>query len=237
MRIVAILPAYNEEAAVARVVAAVRAQGLPVIVVDDCSTDRTSECAGSAGASVVRHDVNRGKGSAVLTGVAEARRLGFTYTLLMDADGQHDPAEIPLFLKAAPGADIVLGSRMHNPAGMPLLRHLTNRTMSIIISGLAHRRITDSQSGYRLVAIEVWDTVPVGSSRFDMESEFLITACRAGFRLTEVPIKTIYGNEVSKINPWIDTGRFFRLLWRLSLSRPWCQARKARRTRANRTSA
>ncbi|MBN1808572.1 MAG: glycosyltransferase family 2 protein [Planctomycetes bacterium] len=227
MNVVTLLPAYNEKAAVARVVSAVRLHHLPVIVVDDCSSDDTSSLARGAGARVVCHDVNRGKGQAVLTGVAEARRLGYSHTLVMDADGQHDPGEIPLFLDAAPAADIVLGSRMRNPAGMPLLRLATNRSMSTLISWIAHHRITDTQSGYRLVSMDVWDCVPVFSARFDMESEFLITACRAGFTLAEVPISTIYGDEKSKINPFVDTYRFFRLLFRLLLRKPWVAARRS----------
>jgi len=229
MKPAAVIPAYNEAASISRVVEGVKKHGLPVIVVDDCSDDDTAGRAREAGAMVVCHETNRGKGQAVLSGVAEARRRGFTHTLLLDGDGQHDTELVPRFLAAGMTADMVLGSRMHDPSGMPFIRRLTNRSMSIVVSWFAGVRITDSQSGYRMISMAAWDAVPVFSSRFDMESEFLITACRAEFSLREVPITTIYGDEKSKISPWKDTWRFFRLLWRLSTRRPWREARRRRK--------
>ncbi len=216
MRTCAVIPAYNEEARVADVVKGVLAQGPDAIVVDDCSSDATSVRAREAGADVVRHEVNRGKGGALRTGFARAVELGYDAAVTLDADGQHDPKEIPRLLEAAAGADIVLGTRMGDVSTMPRVRLWTNRFTSWVVSRLAGTRITDSQSGYRLLRRRVLARVEYSASRFDAESEILTKACRMGFRLVEVPITTIYGDEKSKIHPVADAVRFFRMVWRLS---------------------
>lgn len=216
MKVCAVIPAYNEETAVAEVVRGVLAQGLDAMVVDDCSSDATSARAREAGAEVVRHEVNRGKGEALRTGFARAVELGYDAVVTLDADGQHDPKEIPRLLEAAPRADIVVGSRMAEVSTMPLVRLWTNLFTSWVVSRLAGARITDSQSGYRLLKRRVFERVKYSSSRFDAESEILVKACRMGFRVIEVPISTIYGDEKSKIHPFVDTVRFFRMVRRLS---------------------
>lgn len=216
MKVCAVIPAYNEETAVAEVVRGVLAQGLDAMVVDDCSSDATSARAREAGAEVVRHEVNRGKGEALRTGFARAVELGYDAVVTLDADGQHDPKEIPRLLEAAPRADIVVGSRMAEVSTMPLVRLWTNLFTSWVVSRLAGARITDSQSGYRLLKRRVFERVKYSSSRFDAESEILVKACRMGFRVIEVPTSTIYGDEKSKIHPFVDTVRFFRMVRRLS---------------------
>jgi glycosyltransferase involved in cell wall biosynthesis len=225
-RVLAVVPAYNEERAVATVIEAVLDRGLPLLVVDDASKDRTEQVARqacvehprSAASTVIRHPVNKGKGGAVHTALRFARERGYTHVLVIDADGQHDPAEIPRFTEALrkTGADIVLGSRMRNPKGMPIVRLVSNRFSSLLISVLAGRRITDSQSGYRLMSIRVWDGVRVSTQRYEAESEFLVKACRQGFKYVEVPISTIYADETSTFHPVIDTMRFFGLAARLA---------------------
>ncbi len=217
MKIIALIPCFNEEQHIADVVAGCKKAGLDAIVVDDCSDDGTAAAAEAAGAQVVSHEVNRGKGAAMETGMRTAREAGFDAVLTLDGDGQHSPDDIPKFLAAAEeGApDMVIGTRMGDVSTMPLVRKLTNRFMSWLISKLARTRVTDSQSGFRLVKLSLRDEIKVEGERFDAESEIIIKAGRAGKRIVEVPIQTIYGDERSKINPVRDTIRFIALVIRV----------------------
>ena len=132
----------------------------------------------------------------------------------MDGDGQHDPNEIPRFLKAAqdPRADIIVGSRMENVKDMPRDRLTVNRIGSFLTSLLARQRIPDSQSGYRLVKSKVLKKITLTSQRYDVESEMLIKAGRRGFGIKSIPIKTIYRQEISHFRKFWDTLRFIKLV-------------------------
>ena len=219
MRVCAVIPAYQEEGRIGGVVSeALRYVG-EVIVVDDGSQDRTADEAREAGATVVRHETNLGKGAALLRGFREARAAGFESAVALDADGQHSPAEIPLLLSSIAGADLVLGNRMGTPDEMPLVRRLTNRVMSAIISRLCRQRLADTQTGFRAVRLEPLLALDFEASRFDFESEMLIKMARADARIREVPVTTVYGvGEHSKIRPARDTVRFIKVLLR---SRWW----------------
>lgn len=212
-----IIPAFNEEERVAAVVSGARAVVSRVIVVDDGSSDATAEKARAAGAAVLRHGENRGKGAALHTGLEYALAEGFEAAITVDADGQHDVAEIPAFIEeyVASHADIVVGSRMRDHRGMPIVRAVTNRLTSSVLSLIAGQRITDSQSGFRLIRCATAARLPVLTTRYDAESEIIVRAIRSGMKVSEIPIKTIYGARKSKINPVVDTCRFLRLVWSL----------------------
>jgi len=212
-----VIPAYNEEKRIGEVVRRVREFIEDVVVVDDGSKDGTAQRANEAGAKVLVHGENRGKGAALKTGFEFAVREGFDAVITLDADGQHDPVEIPKFLREAEKNElqIIVGNRMGKPEGMPVVRYLTNRFTSFVISKMSGQRIPDSQSGFRLIRKEVLESLSIESSNFDAESEILIKASLAGFKIGNVPIKTIYrGDERSKINPMVDTVRFFRLVFK-----------------------
>ncbi|MCZ7648397.1 MAG: glycosyltransferase family 2 protein [Planctomycetota bacterium] len=215
--ICAIVPCYNEERSIERVVRSVRRHVGICIVIDDCSTDRTAHLAAKNGARVLRHETNLGKGMALRNGFALAQASGFQAAITLDGDGQHDPDEIPRFLEAyrQGDADIVLGNRMLRSDQMPFVRRTTNRFASWCITRMAGVPIRDSQVGFRLIRLDTWQALRLDGRRFDLESEILIKALRAGARLVEIPIRTIYtGAEESKINPLLDALRFFRVLWR-----------------------
>ncbi len=167
------MPAYNEERHIAEVVRGAREFGLKTLVVDDASADATVERARVAGAEVVRHDRNHGKGVALATGFAWAREHGFTAAVTLDGDGQHDPAEIPLFIDCAErtGAHIVVGSRFLQRDGgirlMPPHRKVTNWFMSRVLSGMAGTRLTDTQSGFRLIRTDAWSRLGLSTGGFD----------------------------------------------------------------------
>lgn len=212
----AVIPAKNAVATVGSVVAGLR-RSVPdvvVIVVDDGSSDETGEAARAAGAVVVRHTVNRGKGAALETGFDEALRRGAEVVLAMDADGQHDPTDAPRLLAALSDADLVIGSREGDRAGMPWLRKATNDVTTWWVSHLAGQRLEDSQSGFRAVRASVLRAVRPRSRRFEYESELLIGAARAGFRIVPVPVPTRYNAPGSHIDPFADTLRFIRLVLR-----------------------
>jgi glycosyltransferase involved in cell wall biosynthesis len=217
-RTAVVIPAYNAAATVARVVAeAARFVGPErVIVVDDGSRDGTAEAARRAGAVVVCHEENRGKGAAIVTGAREARRRGMDWMVTLDADGQHDPMEIPKFWEAQrrTGAAIVLGNRMDNPVGMPRLRRFSNRVTSWIISWRVGQRLPDTQNGFRLLSVDLVLSLPLVTRRYETESEILIRALHRGVRVASVPVKSIYGDEPSSIHPWRDTWRFLWLVLR-----------------------
>jgi len=216
MEICVLIPGYNEEKTIGQVVSKARKIISNVIVVDDGSNDNTSQIAKSAGAIVIRHEVNKGKGAALRTGFQYVLDHNFQAVITMDSDGQHDVNDIPKFLNALyeKKADIVIGSRMKDISTMPAIRKVTNKLTSFIGSILIHQKVDDSQSGFRLITSDVLRSVTLETDRYEMESEILIKASRAGFRITSVPIKTIYGQEKSKINPLIDTYRFIRLVFR-----------------------
>jgi glycosyltransferase involved in cell wall biosynthesis len=212
----AVIPAYNAERHLAGVIDRVARHVARerIIVVDDGSADHTREVAAAAGATVVAHAGNRGKGAAIRTGIARARETGAAFAILLDADGQHNPDEIPAFVarQRETGADMVVGNRLAASANMPWLRKATNHVTSAVVSLLAMRRVPDSQNGYRLVRLEHFRKFPLTTSRYEVESEMIIRAGRAGGRIASVPVQTIYGDERSFINPFVDTGRFLRMV-------------------------
>jgi len=216
MNICLLIPAYNEARTIGQIVAKARKVMDSVVVVDDGSRDATAQIAHDAGALVIKHKVNSGKGAALRTGFQHVLDHGYDAVITMDSDGQHDVDDIPRFLKAfsnsLPG--IILGSRMHDIYTMPAVRKCTNKFTSYVGSLLSHQKLEDSQSGFRLISADVLRTVKLETSGFEMESELLVKASKAGFRIISVPIKTIYGEEVSKINPVLDTYKFLRLLFR-----------------------
>ena len=216
MTIIAFIPAYNEAARIGEVVAQTCRYVDEVIVIDDGSSDDTAAVAERAGAKVIRHELNRGKGSAIVTGLAYFRRAEAEFAVLLDADGQHDPGEIPKFIDAARtlNADVVVGTRMSETRGMPLVRRLTNRFTSWVTSQMVRQTIPDSQCGFRLIRRSVLPHLELGSSHFEIETEVLIQAARGGHKIVDVPIRTIYGNaaRASHIHPLRDTMRFFSLV-------------------------
>jgi len=217
----AVIPAYNEAAHIADVVARARRFTAAVLVVDDGSDDECFRLAEAAGAIVLRHERNLGKGASLQHGLdwaAQSEKYAFAITL--DGDGQHLPEEIPRFLAIAAGYDLLIGNRMAARNNMPRLRWYTNRIMSAIISRLAGVSIPDSQCGFRLIRCAAWPRLIIRSRNFDYESEMLVAAGRAGLRISSVPITTVYGAEKSKIRPVQDTVRFLRLIWRLWRQRP-----------------
>jgi glycosyltransferase involved in cell wall biosynthesis len=215
----ALIPAFNEAGHISGVIQGVSGQ-IPtsnIMVIDDGSSDSTVSEAEATGVEVVRNPVNLGKGATLLKGFAlMSNKPGIQAVFTLDADGQHDPEEISSFITAFRGknADIVIGSRMADTAGMPALRRCTNWSTSAIISLRAGLRIEDTQSGYRLIRLSMMNKLDLVTRNFDLESEILIKAARLGAIIVSVPIATIYGEEKSKINPVVDTWRFLKLVFR-----------------------
>ncbi|MFQ5906764.1 MAG: glycosyltransferase family 2 protein, partial [bacterium] len=142
------------------------------------------------------------------------RNKSYDGVITLDADGQHDPALIPHFLRTAEEGnyDIVIGTRkLEAGTGMPLIRLLTNLTTSLVVSLMSGQKIRDSQSGYRYLSSRVIRNIPLTTSRYQTESEVLIKAGRSGYTIGEVPISTIYSGQKSNINKFIDTVRFIGL--------------------------
>jgi glycosyltransferase involved in cell wall biosynthesis len=213
-----LIPAYDAGAHLAGVLDGI-VRFVPlrsVLVVDDGSRDDTAAVASRAGAEVVRHGENRGKGAALATGLAWARERGFEAVITLDADGQHDPAQIPLFLERFrnENLDLVLGARLARPEGMPAIRLWTNRITTWILSRRVGARLEDSQSGYRLLRTSLVDPDELVTRRYDTESEILIRAGLRGARFGSVPIPSVYGTERSSIRPIRDALGFVRLLVR-----------------------
>ncbi len=220
MTTLVVIPCKNLESEVGEVVRGVLGLNLSldVVVINDGSTDGTSAAAEAAGAHVLQHEVNLGKGAALKTGFEYAIAKGYDAVVTMDGDGQHDPSAIPDFLDALDkcDADIIVGTRMHAVGEMPRLRIWTNRTTSRIVSLITGQNIPDSQSGYRLIRVRVLRDIVKSfvTTRYDTESELLIRAARRGYTTAAVAITSIYTGAVSHINPIVDTLRFVRLVSR-----------------------
>ena len=216
-KIAAVIPAYCEEKHVGEVVLRTRAHLDHVLVVDDGSTDQTALHAREAGAEVIVHPKNRGKGETIKTGLRYWFDRGFDFVIILDADGQHRPEEIDRFVAAtAPPTQsrFLIGNRMKDVSRMPLVRRIVNRYMSEKISRVCGQHIPDTQCGFRMLHRELIPDMLGGAERFDYETEMLIFASRKGYRIDSVPISTVYSDEISSIHPIRDTLRFFQLMRR-----------------------
>jgi glycosyltransferase involved in cell wall biosynthesis len=218
LKTAAIIPAYRQEQHISDVVRRTRRQLDHVLVVDDGSSDNTARCAREAGAEVIVHSQNRGKGEAIKTGLRHWLDRQFIHVIILDADGQHLPEEIDRFIAAAlvQAADrsLFLGNRMNNLTGMPFVRRVVNRYMSNRISRICRQEIPDTQCGFRMLDRQLIPELLEGGTRFDYETEMLIIASRKGYRIESVPITTVYSDEVSSIHPARDAIRFFKLMRR-----------------------
>lgn len=212
---IVVIPCYEGASSVGEVVRGAQKSGLTVVVVDDGSSDGSGAAAEAAGAVVLRHPVNRGKGAAIASGFAYANKIGADAVVTMDADGQHDPDEIAALLAAharAPDA-LVVGVRSFRPEDMPRRSRVGNRISTWWISRYAGVRYSDTQSGFRVYPRALFD-VPLKSSRFETETELLLRAAKAKLPLVEVPIKTIYRDDHSShFHGLRDTLRVIRLVF------------------------
>ena len=223
----AVIPAFQDEKHIGNIARRTRERLDHVLVVDDGSTDQTEQRARDAGAEVIVHAQNKGKGEAIKTGLAhwldganlsssgEDRQI--TWVVLLDSDGQHLPEEIDRFLEAAAlvaRPTFFIGNRMDDVARMPFVRRLVNRYMSNEISRVCGQKIPDTQCGYRMLHREIIPDMLGGGHRFDYETEALIIASRKGYRIDSVPISTVYTDQISKIHAVRDSVRFFKLMRR-----------------------
>ncbi len=223
-----VIPCHNEARAIAQLIPAVRDYLPHVLVVDDASTDATAALAKSAGAEILSLASNQGKGAAVHAGLRLAKDRGYRWVLLMDGDGQHAPEDIPALLAAAAIEDRrvqIIGNRMPAARAMPFVRRVTNRVMSAVLSALNGTTLPDTQCGFRLLRLDDLSPVSTTCTRFEIESELLLTSLAAGAPVVFVPVQCRYHDSPSKIRPLRDTLRWCRWLWR-SRAR-FAQARQA----------
>lgn len=227
-----VIPAHDTARTIGPLVREIKRQGLDPVVIDDGSRDRTAAVAAEAGAVVISHLRNEGKGRALRTAFEYAVRQGYQGVVTMDGDGQHDPLEIPHLIREGERqhAGLVIGNRLVNGGAMPRLRRVANTAMSALISALARQRIPDSQCGFRFIRREVLQSVPLRTSHFEHEAELVFGAAARRWKIVSVPIRSIYRNERSHIRPVRDGLRF---LWLLvaSISHPpfvgsWGSARR-----------
>jgi glycosyltransferase involved in cell wall biosynthesis len=226
----AVIPCWNEVATIAGVVRRVRSHLTQVFVVDDGSTDGTAAEATAGRATLLRHDRNRGKGAALRTGLTAALAAGFRWGLTLDADGQHPPESIPALLRCAEetGAELVVGNRFARPDAMPVIRRLVNQWMSRQLSRRAGTPLPDSQSGFRLLALNRWAQLPLTADHFEVESEVLLAFLAAGARVSFVPVPVIPARRPSRIHLAVDAWRWWHW-WRHSRPSPASAASAAPR--------
>ena len=206
----ALIAAFNEEAHVADVVKGTIPHVSRVVVVDDGSTDETAGRARDAGATVLRHERNRGKGCAIRTGLEYVLNQNCSHVLFLDADHQHDPAEIPrLVARAEQGhGDFVIGEREFRKDAMPAVRFHANVIGSAIVSRFIGADVADSQSGFRLIRADLLRRVRLTGTGYEIETEMLIKLVRAGAAVERVTVRRLqYEGAHSKIRPFWDTLR------------------------------
>jgi len=215
MKILAIIPAYNEASRIGTVARKVAAYDVDPLVVDDGSTDGTATEAEAAGVRVLRLPKNRGKGIALQRAFDLALAEDYDGGIMIDGDGQHDPACIPGFIAALEsGAGLVIGTRMHNVKGMPPQRVFTNTVSSYFLTFLTGKKIRDSQSGYRALSCDLIKELRLTSTRYEVETEILLQAARLPYPFADVEIPTIYADEKSKYRALRDIYMLFRLIIR-----------------------
>jgi glycosyltransferase involved in cell wall biosynthesis len=217
-KVAVVIPALNAEKTIEPVIRAALEKVKTVVVVNDGSSDRTGEVAARAGATVLRHPVNRGKGGALKTGFAWALEHGFDAVITLDADGQHLPSEIPKFIeaRAATGADLIIGGRAHLFAEMQPRRRRANQFSAWIIGKVSRTGVTDSQSGFRYYSSRLLRALPFRAEGYALESEVIVRAGWARMPVINIPIELgfVDGLSTSHYRPVLDTIRIAVVVFR-----------------------
>ena len=217
-RVAVLIPGYDVELTVAEVVRGSLAFVEKVLVVDDGSSDGTARVAESAGAQVLRHDRNLGKGAALQSGMRRLQELGFTHAFTVDGDGQHLPAEIPVLLEACvESREAIFIGKRRREEGQEVagIRQFGNEFANWWVSRAAGRQLPDTQSGFRIYPLE--PTLGLGATRqhYDFESEILILAARRGVEIRSREVRVFYpppDELISHYAPWLDTIRIIRIV-------------------------
>jgi len=213
-KIAAIIPFFNERATINQVIQLTLKHVDAVIAIDDGSTDNSSETiALTENITLIVNATNRGKGFALRKGLSYAVEKGFDKLITIDADMQHNPDEIPLLCSKLNDYPIVIGNRLNNLKGMPLQRKISNKITSYLLSIKTGQDILDSQSGFRAYSAEVIANVKTDEDGYEAESEILIKASQKGYRIGFENISTIYGDEISNMNPVKSTIGFIKLIF------------------------
>ncbi len=211
-----IIPAYNADKEIKKTlkqVLCIVKNPEKIIVIDDSSEDFTSQIVSEFDVVLLKHTKNRGKGAALKTGFEFANKKGIKWVLTIDSDNQHNPDKIPLFLQELQKSpcDLLIGKRQLKIKKMPFDRCMSNKITSLLISFLCRTRIYDSQCGFRLINTELLKKQKLTTNRFETESELLIKYSKAGAKIGQVPISTIYSTENSTIDKLGDTYRFVKM--------------------------
>ena len=220
MKIACVVPALDTAATIGDVLLGVRAV-LPdafIVAVDDGSSDATSEIAASHADQVIRHERTLGKGAALRAGMVVALAHGASLVATLDGDGQHPPTVLPTMIAATREADVVVGRRQREGTTMPPQRRLSNWMSSRVVSAIAGCHIEDSQCGLRVIKSDVLRRVRARGDRYEYETELLIGAARAGFRIASIEIPTVYAGGRSHFRSVRDTSRLVLAMLRLALS-------------------
>ena len=195
-------PAYNEENYIGSIVLQARQYADTVIVVDDGSVDRTSKIAELAGATVIRHAENKGYGSAIQSILAEAKKRDADVLVILDADSQHNPDEIPFLVKAiSEGFDVVIGSREMQTNVIPVYRRMGQRFLAFLTYIAARKKMTDTESGFRAYSRKAISELELKEKGMAVSSEIVSAAARKNLKITEVPISVTYTKDSSTMNP------------------------------------
>lgn len=217
MKTCIIIPAHNEESKIADVIYAVKKYCTDIIVVDNASNDNTSSRAEEAGALVLCCEA-KGKGNALKAGFLYACKNAYDAVITLDGDGQHAAEDLPALIHAGTYNTFVIGARHSANSRMPFLIRLSNRVISLIISSFCRQRIRDTQSGLRFIRTSLITKITCHTSRYQMETEFIIKAARIGIQIKEIPIKTIYHTRRLRPSVFIDTLDMFLLLSKMLFS-------------------
>jgi len=223
LKVIAGIPAYNEEKYIGTIVLKTRDYADEIIVVDDGSTDATSRVARNANATVIRHEENRGKGAAIQSLLVEVRQRNPDILVLIDADSQHNPDEIPKLIEpiASDGFDLVIGSRQTQRGNIPIYRQIGQRILSYLSHILSRQRVIDSECGFRALSAKAIAELKLSQNGFAIETEMIATAVKKGLKITEVPVSAIYVRDASTLNPIRHgLGVLMRVLAMISERRP-----------------
>ncbi len=201
-KILVAMPAYNEQKYIGSLVLKARQYGDEVLIVDDGSTDDTSEIATLAGATVIRHEENKGYGAAVQSILEQAKRIAPDVLVIIDADSQHTPDDIPALVEAIQnGFDVVIGSRELQRSNIPAYRRFGQRILLLLTRLISKKKLSDSESGFRAFSKNAVATLDLREQGMAVSAETVAIAADKGLKITDVPISIEYTRDGSTLNP------------------------------------